>query len=209
MGIAALLGAGDFGETSIRILLTTVIVGCASVLTLCCLVVVGSRFEAVGLVGGLVVLCGVALGLLMVWSDSEDLIDSTLEPWGVVSVVAVTLAQICLLLGVAGDRRSLTWLLAPTIGLGAVLAGQISALVLEYDPDDGFMRLLGIVAILDVLGTLITIAVGVFGGDAQTVKVTMPAPLAAQLRTRSAETGRPVHDLVDEAVTRYLGSSID
>jgi hypothetical protein len=35
MGIGALPGAGDLGEASVRVLPTTAVVGCGSVLTLC------------------------------------------------------------------------------------------------------------------------------------------------------------------------------
>jgi hypothetical protein len=33
--------------------------------------------------------------------------------------------------------------------------------------------------------------------------------VAARLQAESAETGRPVRDLVDEALTRYYGSPVD
>ena len=88
MGIGALLGAGDFGTTEVRILLTTVVVGSGSVLTLCCLVVVGKRFETVGLLGFLVTLATTLLGLVLVWSGSEDLVDNLLETFGVAGVAS-------------------------------------------------------------------------------------------------------------------------
>ena len=65
MGIGALLGAGDFGVTSVRVLLTTVVVGCGSILTLCCLAAVGGRFNVIGMNGFLLALTTVGLGLLM------------------------------------------------------------------------------------------------------------------------------------------------
>jgi hypothetical protein len=210
MGIGALLGAGDFGETEVRILLTTVLMGSTSVLTLCCLVVVGKRFEAVGVIGFLVILAATALGLLLVWgSGPDDLGDTVFETFGVASVMSVTLAQVCLLLGLAGARRPLRYLLWATIGLALLLAAQVSALIFEYQPGDGYARFLGVVAILDVLGTLVTIAVSVFGSDDESLTVTLPAMVSARLRSQADQTGRPVRDLVDEAVARYLGLPVD
>jgi hypothetical protein len=68
---------------------------------------------------------------------------------------------------------------------------------------------IGIVAILDVLGTLVTIALGVFGRDEKGLTVTLTPRVAARLRARSLETGVPVTDLVDEAIAHYWGLSVD
>ena len=125
MGIAALLGAGGFGETSIRVLLTTVVVGCASVVTLCCLVVVGGRFQPVGIVGVLLAVATAGLGLLMVWSGSDDLIENLYETFGVAITASLTVAQICLLLGLAGARRSLAPLMWSTVMLAVVVSSMV------------------------------------------------------------------------------------
>src|SRR5262249_14123437 len=155
MGIGALLQPGDFGETSGRILLTTVVVGCASVITLCCLVVVGGRFQAVGVLGFLVASGTAALGLLLVWSESEDLIDNLVQPWGAPAPAPVPLPQVGRRPGLWSPRRSLAPLMTGTVVLAVVVASMVSALILEYEPSDGFLRTLGVVAILDVLGTLV------------------------------------------------------
>jgi hypothetical protein len=209
MGIGALLQPGDFGETSGRILLTTVVVGCASVVTLCCLVVVAGRFQPVGVLGVLVALGTATLGLLLVWTSSEDLIDNLVQPFGVAVTASLTLAQICLLLGLAGARRALAPLMWGTVALAVVVASMVSALIAQYDASDEFLRTLGVVAILDVLGTLVTIALGVFGRDDDAISVTLPPELADRLRRQSRETGRPVSDLVDEALLRYFELPLD
>jgi len=205
MGIGALLGADDFGETSVRVLLTTFLVGAASVVTLCCLVAVSGRFHRVGVLGFLVTLGTATLGLVMVWSGSEELVEDLYETFGVAVTASLTLAQVCLLLGLAGARRSLALLMWTTIGLAIVVGGLVSALITGYDASDGFIRGLGVVAILDVLGTLVTIAIGVFGRDDHSVTVTLPPALAARIRAASAETGRPVSALVEEAVDGWEG----
>ncbi|HEY3528620.1 MAG TPA: hypothetical protein VGK78_05675 [Nocardioides sp.] len=209
MGIAALLGAGDLGETSVRVLLTTVVVGCASVVTLCCLAVVGRRFEPVGVVGFLVALGTAGLGLLMVWGGSDDLIENLYHTFGVAVTASLTLAQICLVLGLAGARRSLAPLMWGTVGLALVVAVMVSSMITGNDASDSFLRGLGVVGILDVLGTLVTIAVGVFGRGDRSLTVTLSPALAARLEAESAATGRRVRDLVDDALVHHYGMPAD
>jgi hypothetical protein len=209
MGIGALLGPGEFGETGVRVLLTTVVVGSASVVTLCCLAVVGDRFQLVGVTGFLVALATAALGLFLVWDWSEDLPGSVYETFGVAIAVSITLAQVCLLLGLAGVRRALAPLMWTTVALAVVVSSMVSAMITGYEPTDGFWRTLGVIAILDVLGTLVTVAVAVFGRDDRALSVTLPPAVAARLRAESAETGRPVPELVDEAVARSYGQPVD
>jgi hypothetical protein len=203
LGVAALLLSADFGETEIRILLTTVVVGSASVLTLCCLSVVGTRYIWVAAAGGVAILAATATALLLTWTTGLG--DGLVRTFGVATVAALTLAQTCLLLAVAAARRRIAWLLWSTVALAVVLAGLVSALILGADSGDGTARLLGVVGILDVLGTVVTIALGAFGADARSLTVSLPAPIAARLRKQSSDTGRPVRDLVDEALARYYG----
>jgi hypothetical protein len=209
MGIAALLGAGDFGETGFRILATTVVVGCASVVTLCCLVVVGGRFQLIGFVGLLLTLVTAVLGLVLTWANTDEIFDDMGETFGVAITWSLTLAQICLLLGLAGERRKLAPMMWTTTVLSVLVGSMVSAMVYEYDPADGFLRTLGIIAILDVLGTLITIAVGVFGRDSRHRTLTLLPALAARLQAESDATGRSVPELVDEALGRYFDVSVD
>ena len=56
MGILALLCGGAFGEREGQVLLTTLVVGVTSVAMLCYLATAGTRVQAVGVVGGIVVL---------------------------------------------------------------------------------------------------------------------------------------------------------
>ena len=209
MGISALLGAGELGETSVRVLLTTVAVGSGSVLTLCCLVVLGGRFGWAGAIGFLVVLMTTGFALVLIWSVSDDVAEGVIETFVVAVVASVTLAQVCLLLGLAAARRSLAWMLWSTVGLALVLAVWVSSLIYREDADDSQLRVLGVIAILDVLGTLVTIAIGVFGRDDRSLTITLPPSVASRIRAESAESGRPVGDLVGEALTRYYGLQVD
>jgi len=192
MGIGALLGAGDFGVTSVRVLLTTVVVGCGSILTLCCLAAVGGRFNVIGVSGFLLTLTTACLGLLMIWSPSEELLENLIQTFGVAVAASVTMAQVCLVVGLAGARRSLAPVMWATVALALVVFSMVSSLITGYDdPADGFFRTLGIVGILDVLGTLVTIAVGVFGRDDRGVTVVLPPGIAARVRRRAPRPGGP------------------
>jgi hypothetical protein len=211
MGIAVLLGAGDLGDTGFRVLLSTVIVGCASVVTLCCLVVVGDRFAPVGVTGFLLTLGTTLLGLMLLWGSWDDISQGFGESYGVAITASLTLAQVCLLLGLAGPRRRLAPLMWATVLLSVVVAGMVSALIYEYDVSDGYVRTLGVIAILDVLGTVVTIALAVFGREPGelTVSISLTAETAGRLRALAADTGRSVSELADEALERAYGLPVD
>jgi hypothetical protein len=208
MGIGALMG-GDFGETSVRVLLTTVVVGCASVVTLCCLTVVGGRFQVVGIAGFALAVVTACLGLVLVWGSADDLGERMYETFGVAVTASLTIAQVCLLLGLAGARRALAPLMLATIGLALVVGAMASSLIVGYvDSSSGFWRGLGTIAILDVLGTLVTIAIGVFGRDDRAVSITLSPLVAARVRHESETSGRPVNEVVDQALARYFDVSV-
>ena len=71
LGIVALLGGGDFGDTQGRVLLTTVIVGVESIAVLCYLAVTGRPTAIVGIVGGIVSLVPFGLALWMTWAAAR------------------------------------------------------------------------------------------------------------------------------------------
>jgi hypothetical protein len=204
LGVLALLGS-DFGETQLRVLATTTVVGCCSMLMLCYLATWGSRYGWCGAAGALADLLASVLALVLVWADWDSFVGETLSrSFGVSVVAALTLAQVCLLAVLAARRTSLGTLLWGTVVLAALLAVVVSGLILGADADESTVRFIGIVAILDVLGTLVTIALGVFGRDGRSLTVTLTPYAAARLRALARQTGRPVPDLVDDAVARYL-----
>jgi signal transduction histidine kinase len=219
MGIVALLTGGSFGEGEGRILLTTLIVGCASICMLCYLATSGTPWAGAGAVGALVLVVPVATSLILTWTD-WDLFDSDsetlLKTFGVGVVAAVTLAQICMLLALAGGRPSLGFVLWSTVVLAVVLALLVSSLILGQTGADDLWRLLGVLAILDVLGTLVTIALARFGAhkgvparadghDARTsLRVTLSDAQAEGIEELAHRTGRQPAELVAEAVDRYL-----
>jgi hypothetical protein len=175
---------------------------------LCYLATAGSRFQVVGAVGGVAVLLPASLALLLIWNSDAWDTEVALKTFGIGLTVALTLAQLSLLLGVAGDRRRLQLVLWPTVALAVGLAGLITTLILTEPQGDGVFRILGIIAILDVLGTLTTLALAVFGNrrpDEPGAAVRVPARLEAALGAAVRESGRSRDDVVTEALEEWLG----
>src|SRR4051812_9961931 len=71
LGIAALLGGGEFGDTQAQVLLTTVVVGMESVAVLCYLGLVGHRLVLVGLMGAASSAVATALALWLTWGGPD------------------------------------------------------------------------------------------------------------------------------------------
>jgi hypothetical protein len=212
MGIAALLVPGRFGSTQGRILMTTLVVGAGSVLALCYLAIGDTRYRWVGVAGGVAAAVSGVCVLDIIWGHwQEDPGAGLLRTFGVSGIVALTLAQFSLLLAVVRRRGAVVRLLGGTVVAGVVLAALLIAVVLGWDPGDGAGRLIGVVAILDVLGTVVTIALGVFGGDRRTavrpLTVVVPEPLALRLRARAEAAGKAPEELALEAVARYVESA--
>jgi hypothetical protein len=210
LGIIALLAGGSFGGTEGRVLLTTLLVGVVSIAMLCYLGTAGTPFQLVGVLGGVAVLAPLVTSLIMIWSDdwpgSDELL---LKTFGVGTVVAATLAQACLLLTLARRARgALRGLLLATLVLALVLAGMVSALILGYAPEDDetFARVLGVVAILDVLGTVVVSALSKFGPatSRSSLEVALTGDLAARVDAEAARTGQSREAVVATAVSRYL-----
>jgi hypothetical protein len=210
LGIVALLG-GEFGEGQVRVLLTTAAVGVASIAVLCSLATSESRYRAVGVVACAAVLVSLVLALLLVWSDGIGEAEGAYELFGVSVIVAGTLAQASLLLATSGDRpwqRVVLWL---TLLVAGVLALVLSAIVLGASGDgDTVLRLIGVLAIADVLGTVVGGAGALGDRDGARpdrlagAPVELPAALAERVAAYAARTGRAPTDVVVDAVERHL-----
>lgn len=211
MGVLALLGGGTFGATEGRILLTTLVVGVVSVAVLCYLGTAGTAYQPVGVVGGVVVLVPLVTVLVMIWAYFDtDPPMAVVKTFGVGAILAATLAQASLLLVMTTERRTgVRRLLVGTLVMAAVLAGLLSALVLGLDPRGGYLRLVGVAAILDVLGTVVVAALSRFGVHPVAAApvsgpVVLDHELAARLDTFAARSGRTRDEVVATALTDYL-----
>ncbi|MEO9014967.1 MAG: hypothetical protein ABI275_06560 [Terrimesophilobacter sp.] len=213
VGIATLLG-GDFGEVQGRIMMTTLVIGAFSVLALADLAVAGRRFEWCGYTGILAAAVGLVVGLYLVWTDAEA--DAVFwKTLGIAAVLAASLAHANLLLLLGERRRSVVrtslWI---TVGVIAVLAGMIIALIVT-DGDigtDTYARILGTVAILDGLGTILVPVVSRFLRDEssprqrQGLMIALPAELSARLSTLAAERAMPADAFVVKILEDLTGT---
>jgi hypothetical protein len=159
LGIAALVGGADLDGTGGKVLLTTLVVGLESLTVLCYLAVGTGRWAPVGVVGGVVSLVPTAIAFWLVWGSWDGDGAALLRTFGIGLTLALSLAQACLLLGsaevVRGRARTL---LVATLSLVALLAVMIVVAILtDGDVGDAYFRVLGVVAILDVLGTVVAI----------------------------------------------------
>lgn len=210
MGVIALVGGGSFGELESQVLRTTLIVGTTSVAMLCYLATAGTRFQAVGVVGGVVVLAPLAISLLMVWADGLE--GDLYQIFGVGVTLAATLAQISLLLALAGDRararvRVVLW---ATVVMAMAVAAIVSGMIIAETGSDGLLRLLGVVAILDVLGTVVTLALALFGNRTVAgpdAPVRIPARLDHHVNDRAAEQGITREQVVTDALDHYFAQT--
>jgi hypothetical protein len=216
MGIAALVRPGSFDQADGKVLLTTVAVGCASIVVLCYLAVVPTRFAWLAYAGGVCAVTALATALLLVWHDwgaAWSAAGEIAQVFGVATTWGATIAQGTLLLALAApparDWRALRVVLIGTQACAVVVAGIVTALIVVQDATEGGVRALGVIAILDVLGTVVTVALARFGHGPSLVGVPLPAGLAAALDQRARQAGRSRDDLVREAVTRYLGAGDD
>ena len=209
MGVIALLGGGNFGEREGQVLVTTLIVGTTSVAMLCYLATAGTRFQVVGIVGGIVVLAPSAIALLMVWAESYA--DDLYQAFGVGVTLAATLAQLSLLLALAGDRSRVRVVLWATVVLAATVAAIVSGMIVAEDASDGLFRFLGVLAILDVLGTVVTLALALFGNrssDEPGAPVRIPARLERQVAAAAAGAHVSRDQVVADALDRYFSEQM-
>lgn len=203
LGVLALLG-GEFGDTQARVLVTTVVAGVESVALLCYLSLADHRLAAVGVVGGLVSFVATGLALVLTWGGPG-------EPWvelGVALTVAASLAQASLLISTAGRPR-VTGGVALTLVAIAVVAVMVIVPLTDLAPAEsgGYWRVLGVVAILDVLGTVVLTARAAFAGGEDLpgrlgLSPAVEARLVGAARARGMSPDAFVTELLDSRPAR-------
>ena len=157
-GIMALL-FGSFGVLEGRVLATTLVVGVYSIVCLCCMTVLGSRYKAFGLIGMAASSLALLLGLFAIWIEwpGWDTFGQLLKYFLVFAIVGVSFGHQSLLLRIV-DRASgaaCTLVLVTVILINVVAALLIFPIMREdFDVGDTYWRLMGVAAILDVLGTI-------------------------------------------------------
>lgn len=217
--IAALFGiitllTGEFGELQGKILLTTLLLAGFSITALCHLAVVGRTLRIVGFVGIAVSALAFISGAILIWRSWEswsEVWELTLKTFAVFAIAAASLAHANLLL-LLGERRNQVvriglWV---TLGLIALLAVLIILPIVtegEIPGDNGepYWRALGVVAILDVLGTIVLPVVGrVTREGATAITVRIEGAAAENLTAVAASRG-----MTPSAVLTELAASAE
>lgn len=206
MGVLALVGGGDFGEGEARVLLTTLLVGVTSIAVLCYLATAGTAYSLVGALGAACAIPTLLIGLVLVWSD--DWSEGMGQAFGVGTTVSASLAQVSLLLVLASSAAAyVRRLLAATLVAVAWVAIHVSVLIIDFTASDGSLRLLGVVAILDVLGTVLVAALGKFGSRVGSPpRLVVPDDLVPLVLARADATGADPEQAVRSLLTAGLAA---
>ncbi|QEO15118.1 hypothetical protein FLP10_12375 [Agromyces intestinalis] len=165
IGILVLLGS-DFGDAQMRVLLTTLLVAGFSGVVLCHLAIAARAVRVVGFVGLVVSAIALVLGVVTIWlpwsPEVGGFLDVVSRGFLIAGVGAVSLAHANLLLLLAGRRHP-----AVRVALGITLAAVAAVAVLilvpvltEWPSNLDYWRVLGIVAIIDALGTIVLPVIG-------------------------------------------------
>lgn len=144
---------GDFGETEIRLLITTLTIGGYSLTGLCGSVLYDRReYIPLAFAGIMVSITGFLFTVGAIWFYDSD------EVWNWVAIFAIlafSIAHSSLLLFARSDKNLVNYLLTATIASIVIVALMLIHLVFD-DVDEFYFRLLGVFAVLDVLGTIVT-----------------------------------------------------
>lgn len=159
LGIVGVLSA-SFGETSVRILTSTLLVGVYCMFCLADTSVLDTRYRAVGAAGISAASTALAQGLFLIWSVGDEMPGDTLwlvaRGFLLTAIVAFALAHAALILrlDVAALSTAARIRTATLVLLGSVAALLVATVIHPELAEGGaYWRLLGVLAILDVLGT--------------------------------------------------------
>ena len=198
-GIVVLLG-GELGETALRVIGTTAVVGGFSVAVLCCAALLGRRLEAIGIVGVAVSVIAAAFVIWTIWYNGEfgTLWEVLGKVTGTAVALSAALALASLLLLLADRRRAAVRAgLVITLALFAVVAVLIIYLIWASDTVDGqiYPRVLGITAILAALGAVVVPVMSLLMPDVRPGVLSHVA--VTRLEGEAIRRGMTPDDLVD------------
>jgi hypothetical protein len=204
LSIAALVGivvllTGANNEVLSKILGTTLVLAAFSVTSLCHLAVVGKAPQIVGFVGIVASGCAFAVADILLWSNgtlSNEWSQNLYRTLWVLTVLALSLAHANLMLLLEPRKhRGVRIGLRVTLALIALVAIGIWIPILDNGTfpgshDEWYWRLFGVLAILDVLGTIVLPVTGVILKDTPRRaehQLSLPAELANQLDAVAAK----------------------
>lgn len=221
LAVAALIGivavlTGGFGDEQFKVTLSTLLLATFSITSLCHLAVVAGPLRVVGWIGIAASFIAVVSGSWLIWRPWDGWDDWTglmLNTMFVSLILAVSLAHANLLL-LLGERRN------PAIRIGlyatlvfvAVLAALIAVPIVTNEGIPGengdlYWRAVTVVAILDVLGTIVVPVLSRFVRDdgapaarPETLRIELDADAAARLDRIAASRGLSRNAVVAEAI---------
>lgn len=143
------------------------------------------------------------LALWLVWTDLFD--GDLWPPTGAGATIAASLAQACLLLALVARHRICPALAATFVTI-AIVAAMIIVVIFDGDSyDDTFWRIFGIVAILDVLGTVVLSALAAFGrGRPEGEPALLTTAVESRVVDAAARRGMSPSDLISQALDDFL-----
>lgn len=161
LGVSALIGIvvflfGDFGDTEFKLLATTLSIGGYGLTGLCCSVIFERRrFTLLAASGMIVSVLGFLFTLAVIWRAI-----GFQESWRtllIFVILAVSVAHTCLLLLIEAENALVNYSLWATVLVIGIVSVMLIVLVFDApEVDELYFRLLGVFAILDVLGTIVT-----------------------------------------------------
>lgn len=228
IGIVALV-SGEFGELQGRVILSTLTVAAFGTTSLCHLAIVARAVRVVGFVGIAASVFAAASAFLLIWTDWDELVDGDSLVKALVSsaILAASLAQANLLLLLARQRNALI-----RFGLAATLLAVATVVVMLWltifsdgdipgDEGSAYWRALGVVGIVDALGTIALPIVALIlrartpaaaepdaadpnAAVAPRVAIDLTPELADRLAAHAAARGVSVEDAARDALERGL-----
>jgi hypothetical protein len=161
LSISAVIGIvifliGDFGETEMKLLGTTLSIGGYSITGLCSSIIYNrAKFKTFSIVGMLIAVLGFLCTISAIWEFVD--MDKIWRIMVIFIILTVSMAHISLLLQIHTKTHTIKYSLFGTILFISIVALMlIKGTINEFEEKEFFFRLLGVFAILDVLGTIAT-----------------------------------------------------
>lgn len=217
LGIVILL-TGGWSDVQGRILGTTFAIAVFAMTALCHLAQADRPLRAVGFAGIAASVLALIPILVIIWADWEfigsDGYSFLWRAFGALAVLAGSLAQVNLLLLLARRRqRPVRVVLVIALVFIGILAVMLWLPILTEgripgDDSEWYWRLFGVVAIIDVLCTIVLPVLGLVLKDAKAgfvaLTVLAPAELVARLDERAAAEGSTRAAVAEAALARGL-----
>lgn len=155
IGIVIFL-VGDFGETEIKLLFTTLAIGGYSLTGLSCSTIHNrAKFKSFSVIGMLISVFAFLTTIIAIWDiiDPDDMWQTVL----IFIILSISMAHISLLLQIRPKSKKIKYSLFATIIFGTIVALMlIKSTITKFEDSEFYFRLLGVFSILVVLGTIAT-----------------------------------------------------